>query len=53
MPPMVLLGDKPEVEAHFYAFGDSANLDVRWVQYLCGTYLGSKNILDAPDGTPR
>ena len=27
--PMVLLGDKAQVEAHFGPFGDSANLDSR------------------------
>jgi hypothetical protein len=28
-PPMVLLGDEAQVEAHFGLFGDSANVDVR------------------------
>ena len=27
--PMVLLGDKAQVEAHFGSVGDSANLDTR------------------------
>jgi len=27
--PMVLLGDKAQVEAHLNPFGDSANLDAR------------------------
>jgi hypothetical protein len=36
--PMVLLGDKAQVEARFSLFGDSANLDV---------------ILEAPDSSPR
>ena len=27
--PMVLLGDEAQVEARFYPFGDSANLDAR------------------------
>jgi hypothetical protein len=36
--PMVLLGDKAQVEARFGLFGDSANLDV---------------ILEAPDSSPR
>jgi hypothetical protein len=35
---MVLLGDKPKVEARFYPFGDSAILNARWVHYLCETY---------------
>jgi hypothetical protein len=44
---MVLLGDEAQVEAHFGPFGDSANLDTRYVHNLCRTYhrLG----LDAPD----
>jgi hypothetical protein len=29
MHPMVLLGDKAQVEAHFGLFGDSVNLDSR------------------------
>jgi hypothetical protein len=29
MHPMVLLGDKGQVEARFGLFGDSANLDIR------------------------
>jgi hypothetical protein len=31
---MVLLDDEAQVEAHFYPFGDSANLDARWVHCL-------------------
>jgi hypothetical protein len=27
--PMVLLGDKAQVKAHFSPFGDNANLDAR------------------------
>ena len=27
--PMVLLGDEAQVEARFYPFGDSGNLDAR------------------------
>jgi hypothetical protein len=27
--PMLLLGDKAQVDAHFVSFGDSANLDTR------------------------
>jgi hypothetical protein len=29
MHPMVLLGDKAQLEAHFGLFGDSANFDAR------------------------
>jgi hypothetical protein len=50
---MVLLDDEAQVEAHFCPFGDSANLDARWVHCLCRMLIGSKIILDAPDGTPR
>ena len=31
---MVLLGDEAQVEARFGLFGDSANLDARWVHSL-------------------
>jgi hypothetical protein len=31
---MVLLDDEAQVEARFYQFQDSANLDTRWVHYL-------------------
>jgi hypothetical protein len=34
----VLLGDKAQVEARFTPFGDSANLDARWIHGLCRTY---------------
>jgi hypothetical protein len=40
---MVLLGDKAQVEAHFGPFGDSSNLDARWVHDLCRTYHRHKN----------
>ena len=36
--PIVLLGEEAQVEAQFGPFGDSANLDARWVYGLCGTY---------------
>ena len=36
--PMVLLGDEVQVEDHFCPFGDSANLDARWVHCLSQTY---------------
>ena len=35
---MVLLGDEAQVEAPFGLFGDSANLDARWVQGLHRAY---------------
>ena len=36
--PMVLLGDKAQVEARFGLFGDIGNLDARLVHGLCRTY---------------
>ena len=36
--PMVLLGDVAQVEARFSPFGDSANLDARYVLGLRRTY---------------
>ena len=35
---MVLLGDEAQVEVRFGLFGDSANLDARYVHGLCQTY---------------
>ena len=35
---MVLLGDEAQLEARFYPFGDSANLDARSVHGLRRTY---------------
>jgi hypothetical protein len=35
---MVLLGDEAQVEARFSTFGDSANLDARYVHDLGQTY---------------
>ena len=51
---MELLGDVGHVESCFGPFGDSANLDTRWVQKVCAERtIGSEIIMDAPDGTPR
>jgi hypothetical protein len=36
--PMVLLGDEAQVEVHFGPFGDSVNLDSRYVHDLRQTY---------------
>ena len=33
--PDVLLGDEAQVQANFGPFGDSANLDARYVHGLC------------------
>jgi hypothetical protein len=43
MCPMVLLGDKAQVETRFGPFRDSANLEARSVRGLRGTYLRLKN----------
>jgi Ni/Fe-hydrogenase subunit HybB-like protein len=40
---MVLLDDEAQVEARFSAFGDSANLDARWVHCVCRTYHRLEN----------
>ena len=37
---MVLLGDEAQVDARFSPFGDSANLDARYVQALRRMYHG-------------
>ena len=50
---MVLLGDEAQLEARFYPFGDSPNLDARSVHGLHRTYHSSETVLDAPVGTPR
>jgi hypothetical protein len=41
---MVLLGDVGRVEACFSLFGDSVNLDARWVHSLCRMYHEHGNI---------
>jgi hypothetical protein len=43
MHPMVLLGDEVQVEPRFGPFGDSANLDARWVYGLDWTYHRLEN----------
>jgi hypothetical protein len=50
---MVLLGDEAKVETRFSLFGDSANLDARYVHSLRRSTIGSEIIFDAPDGTSR
>ena len=50
---MVRLGDEAQVEAHFDSFGDSVNLDARYLHGLRRTYNWLGIILDAFDGTPR
>jgi hypothetical protein len=40
---MVLLGHEAQEKAYFSPFGDSANLDARYVHGLCRTYHRLKN----------
>jgi hypothetical protein len=40
---MVLLGDEAQMDARFSPFGDSANLDARYVHGLHRTYHRLKN----------
>ena len=40
---MVLLGGKDQLEARFIPFGDSANLDARWVHGWRRTYHRLRN----------
>ena len=50
---MVLLHDEVQVEAHFGPLGNSANLDLDMCTVCAKHTIGSKIVLDAPDGTPR
>ena len=50
---MELLGYTGQVEARFSPFGDSVDLDARYVHGLRQVTIGSEISLDAPDGTPR
>ena len=43
MHPMVLLGDKAQVEACYGLIGGSANLDTRWVHSLRQMYHRLEN----------
>jgi hypothetical protein len=47
---MEVLGDKAQVETCFAPFGDDVSVSARMVHDLCN--IGSKVVLDAPDGTP-
>jgi hypothetical protein len=49
---MVLLGKEAQVEAHFGPFGDRPNLDQCRCTVWAKHTIGSKIILDEPDGTP-
>jgi hypothetical protein len=48
-----LLGDVGLVESCFDPFGDSANLDTNMCMVCAEHTIGSKIILDAPNGTAR
>jgi hypothetical protein len=50
---MVLQGDEAQIEARFGSFGDSANLDSRYVNGLRQTYCKLRNLFGCTDGTPR
>ena len=52
MHPMVTLGYKAHVEAHFGPFGDSANLHVDRCAVCTERTIGLEIGLDVPDGTP-
>jgi hypothetical protein len=52
MHPPVLLGDKAQVEPRFDPFRDSANLEQDRCTVCVEHIISSKNILDAPVGTP-
>jgi hypothetical protein len=50
---MVPLGDEAYVEAYLCPFEDSANLVTRYGTVCVERTIGSKIILDTPDGTLR
>jgi hypothetical protein len=41
---MALLGDEAQVEARFSSFGDSANLDARWMHWFAPTVPHDQNL---------
>jgi hypothetical protein len=50
---MDLLCDFGHVESRFSLFGDSGSVSARYVHDCAKRTIGTKVILDAPDGTPR
>jgi hypothetical protein len=50
---MELLGDVGPMESCFGPFGDGVSFGARYARGLCQCTIGSKIILDTPDGTPR
>jgi hypothetical protein len=51
--PMVLLGDKAQVKAHFSPFGDNAILMQDRCTVCVERTIGSEIILNGPNETPR
>ena len=45
MHAMILLGEEAHVESWFSLFGDSSNLDARYVHGLHGTYHMQKKLI--------
>jgi hypothetical protein len=50
---MVLLGDEAQLEARFVLFGYTISVNADRCMVCTKHTIGSKIILDAPDGTPR
>jgi hypothetical protein len=50
---MELLGDMGRVESHIGPFGDGVNVCLDRSMVSAKSIIGSKIILDTPDGTPR
>jgi hypothetical protein len=50
---MELLGDVGHVESLYGPFGESVSVVQYSYMVCCNHTIGSENILDAPDGTPR
>jgi hypothetical protein len=50
---MVPPDNEAQVEAHFSPFKDSANLDANRCTVCIERTIGSKIVLDTPNGTPR
>ena len=50
---MELLGDVGHVESHFGIFGDNIRVGAYRCMVCAERTIGSENIFDACDGTPR
>ena len=51
--PMELLDDVWHMKSCFGLFGDSSSFGAKYVHGLCLIHHKLRNLLDAPDGTPR